>query len=63
MMRAAGLKWDTMAVQAVKIMAALDDGPWLNRIAAQMPRAVIDSLSGILPTTILILRKAQQAPR
>ncbi|UHD16882.1 class I SAM-dependent methyltransferase [Thiocapsa bogorovii] len=59
MLRAADLRWETMAGQAVKIMAAIDDGPWLNRVAAQMPAVVIDSLSGLLPTTILILRTAQ----
>ncbi|MFB1490581.1 MULTISPECIES: class I SAM-dependent methyltransferase [unclassified Thiocapsa] len=59
MLRAAGLRWATMAGQAVKIMASLDDGPWPNRVAARMPTVVIDSLSGILPTTILVLRKAQ----
>ena len=57
-MRRAGLRWETKAGQAVKIMTEIEDRGALYSVVTRLPTATFDWLSIFMPTMIFLVWRA-----
>lgn len=57
MLRTANLNWQSKAADAIRIMLEVEPVRTVNQIATRIPASLLNTMSPVLPTFVLILKK------